>query len=111
MNTHDQVPQPVDLTDVKFKDDTAPSTETGQKVGITQAQPVDLSGIQFRPAYASGLTPYTAINQSPLSPTDRERLQYSNDAGKFRYLKERFEDVRKEEDGTWLVKNKGLWYH
>lgn len=62
-----------------------------------------------KPSYANGFSPETAINQSPISVEDRARLSVGNEAGKMRFLKEKFGEVKKTKSGDLVVNNGGFW--
>lgn len=62
------------------------------------------------PTYANGLSPQTAINSSPISVEDRAKLAIGNDAGRKKYLQERFKAVDRTKEGDFVVQDdKGLW--
>lgn len=63
-----------------------------------------------RPSYANGLSFDAPINQSPLSTEDRLKLSFSNEAGRQRFLRQRFDGVIKNDAGDWVVKHEGLWH-
>lgn len=62
-----------------------------------------------KPSYANGFSPETAINQSPISIEDRAKLSVGNEAGKLKYLKEKFGAVQKTKSGDLVVNNGGFW--
>lgn len=71
-------------------------------------------GDRSKPAYVRGVTPDTAIPQSPLTATERLELKGfgSTATGMNKYLSERFDKVvMDKESGDFRVKSKdGLWY-
>lgn len=66
-------------------------------------------GGEFLPDYANGLTPLTAMNTSPLSLEERAALSVGNEAGKMKFLKERFKEVQKTKSGDVIVNDGGFW--
>lgn len=71
----------------------------------------DFADAQTLPNYANGLDERRPINTSPLTVEDRAKLSVGNEAGKLKYLKQRFGDVKRAKNGDLLVKNSdGLWY-
>lgn len=73
---------------------------------------IDQSEIaQELPRWANGLSPQTAINQSPVSVEDRAKMAVGNVAGNYKFLKQNFADVQRTKEGDFVVRdqNDGLW--
>lgn len=62
------------------------------------------------PYGADGSSEESAINQSPLSVGQRFRLAFGNEKGSLKFLKENFEDAKKDKEGNYKVKKDGSWY-
>ena len=94
-------------TDADFADN-APAQPAAQPAGrvFTDA---DFTEARELPSYANGLAPETAINQSPISIEDRAKLSVGNEAGKLKFLKEKFGAVQKTKSGDLVVNNNGFW--
>lgn len=95
------------FTDADFAD-TTPMQPAAQSAGRTFTD-ADFAEAKTLPSYANGLAPETAINQSPISLEDRARLSVGNEAGKMRFLKEKFGEVKKTKSGDLVVNNGGFW--
>ena len=85
--------------------DAAPIAAAG--TGPT-AQPI--SGFQVLPEHANGMSDITPLNESPLSIPQRFQMGLGNDKGRMDFLRNNFEDVKKNKDGDFLIKKEGLWY-
>lgn len=83
--------------------------EVGAPVQSNLQQVTDVS--EELPAYASGQSPETPINKSPIDEADRARYSLGNAAGIEKDLQMKFpEGVQKDAHGNMLVKKEGLWY-
>lgn len=65
---------------------------------------------ELKPAYALGDRPETAINKSLLSAEARLKLSFADDRGKEKFLRERFEDVARDDNGDWMIKADNRWH-
>lgn len=54
-------------------------------------------------------TPDDALAKSPVGLMDRWKLEFGNERGSIKYLKNNFDDVIAHPDKGLLVKNKGVW--
>lgn len=86
----------------------APGTPV-QTAPRQQFSSADFSGDTL-PAYANGLDPSRPINESPIDPLDRAKLSVGNEAGKMKWLKERFSDVQRTKSGDVVVKDSDGFY-
>lgn len=50
------------------------------------------------------------LDYSPVSITDRFKMGFGNERGKAAFLKKKFEDVATNENGDFVVKDKGAWH-
>lgn len=73
--------------------------------------PRELRNFEEQPIYASGQTPETAINKSPVDLTDRFRYSLGNEKGIEADLKLKFpEGVTKDAKGNFTIKKDGSWF-
>lgn len=54
--------------------------------------------------------PSTALQVSPVTSGDRQRLSLGNEAGNMAYLKDRFKDVAYSNENGFSVKKDGMWH-
>jgi len=76
-------------------------------------QYLDPATLESRPEYANGMSPDTAINQSPLSVLDRAKMSIGTDTGGLKFLQEKFgkENVAVSKGKFVTVKDaNGSWY-
>lgn len=71
---------------------------------------VDMSLLEDLPVYANGATMETPINISPLGVVDRFKLSLGNKAGTYNYLKQRYDDVKIDSSGNFVILDKDTWY-
>lgn len=73
-----------------------------------RSQGEDTSKLKFN---VTTNTPETAFNVAPekLAVGDRAKLELGNDKGRINYLKNKFEDVRIDENNGLVVKENGAW--
>jgi hypothetical protein len=55
-------------------------------------------------------TKESPLDYSPVSITDRFKMGFGNEKGKAAFLKKKFEDVTTNENGDFVVKDKGAWH-
>lgn len=65
---------------------------------------------EVMPEYASGVSPDTPINKSPVDMVDRLRFALGNKAGVVKELKSKFENVTQDKHGNMVVQKQGIWY-
>lgn len=92
-----------------FNPDAFLAQEAAPAIDTASFDPDTFLSNMERPSYANGLTPETALNQSPIDVADRAALSVGNEAGKMKFLKEKFGAVQKTKSGELVVNNKGFW--
>lgn len=72
----------------------------------------DFASDEALPSYANGLSPEAPINQSIIDPMDRLKLSVGNEAGKIKFLEERYGKVQRAGNGDLLIQDKrsSLWH-
>lgn len=97
------------FTDADFADGNTQQVASSSQPAGRMFSDADFAESKTLPSYANGLAPETAINQSPISLEDRAKLSVGNEAGKLKYLKEKFGAVQKTKSGDLVVNNGGFW--
>jgi hypothetical protein len=85
------------------------TTSDGQEKTFNAKKFFADQGVDFSSLAVKANSPETALNISPVGILDRGALALGNAKGKLGYLKNKFDDVRYDNDKGLVVNNKGVW--
>lgn len=84
--------------------------ETGQEGDFDVSGFIHANGFSPADVDIEYNTAEKPIQESPVSIVDRFKVGFGNEKGKAKFLREKFQDVATNENGEFVVKDKGAWH-